>query len=99
MMKNKYFYYISIALLLIALGSLPYGYYTFLRIFICITALYTLVENKLSSLFFFGWIFTAIIYNPIIRINLEKADWIPVNIVTALFIGYYLWTANKTHKE
>lgn len=99
MMKNKHFYYISVALLLIALSSLPYGYYTFLRIFICITALYTLVEGKLSSLFFLGWIFTAIIYNPIIKIHLEKEDWTLVNIVTALFIGYYLWKANKLPKK
>ena len=99
-MKNyRYFYYISIALLLITLDSLPYGYYTFLRIFIYITALYTLVESKLSSLFFFGWIFMAIIYNPIIKIHLEKEDWTPVNIITAMFVGYYLWTINKAQKE
>ena len=95
-LNYKHFYYILIILLLIALGDLSYGYYSFLRIFTFIISVYTLRKNNLSTILFGGWIFTAIIYNPIIKIHLEKENWILVNIISTIFIGYYLWKTNKS---
>lgn len=92
MKHTKYFYYISILLLILALlGGLPYGYYTFLKIFIFITALYTLFDKEHTSFFFFCWLFTAILYNPFIKIHLGRDNWEIINLLTVLFIVIYLW--------
>lgn len=76
---------IAIIILLIAFGRLPYGYYTFVRIFICGVSVYSafLLMKKDSN--YLGWLFIiiGILYNPIIPIYLTREIWQYLNIITA----------------
>ncbi|MBU1873615.1 hypothetical protein KJ688_07790 [bacterium] len=80
---------IASALLFIAIFDLPYGYFIFLRIFICILAClsaYTASEYKNKT---WVWIFgiTAILFNPIIPIYLDKEIWTVLDILAAILFA------------
>lgn len=83
--------YISIILLLCALASMPYGYYTFLKLFIFFTAGAVLLDKDHKSFIFFSWVFIAILYNPFMIIRFPRDTWEIINIITVLFIAFYLW--------
>ena len=73
------------ALLLLAIATLPIGYYTFLRIVVCIASVVLCVvyfENKKPLAIIFGAI--AILFNPILPIYLSKEIWIPIDVITAI---------------
>jgi hypothetical protein len=79
----------AFGLLLFAMGSLPYGYYQFLRIAITIIASVNAFhffksENKIPFILFLA---IAILYNPILPIYLTKSIWIPINLISGLFFG------------
>ena len=87
---------IACLLLLIAIAPMPYGYYQFLRIAITIVAgitAYDLYEKKQNN-WLFAFVLIMILYNPIIEIHLNKANWKPINIITAVFFGIFA-LANK----
>lgn len=80
---------IACGLLLIAIASLPYGYYRFLRITITIIAginAFSVFEKK-NKLLFFGFLLVAILFNPLIPIYLDKATWTPIDLIAGLFFG------------
>lgn len=87
------FLLIPAAFLVIApLLPLPYGFYTFLRLIVSITAgfiIYNIFKsyggiNEISIVF--GLI--LILYNPIVPVHLTKAIWLPLNLITA---GIYIY--------
>ena len=89
-MKNlKTYLFIGCALLLIAILPMPYGYYEFMRIVITLVASINAFElyktNK--SVLLVVFVSIIILYNPIFAIHLNKAVWIPINILTGLFFG------------
>ena len=91
-MKNlKTHLFIGCILLLLAVMPMPYGYYQFLRIAITIVASINAFElynkNKTSLLVVFVSI--IILYNPIIPIHLSKEIWMPINLLTAVFLGVF----------
>ena len=76
-------------LLLIAIASLPYGYYQFLRIVITIIAVinaFSVFESE-SKILFYVFILVAILFNPLIPIYLDKATWTPIDLIVGLFFG------------
>lgn len=82
------------SLLIIALAFLdmPYGFYTFLRIFLFITSIFYLYNTpKDSPLFLLSWLICAIIYNPIIPLELRRSEWQLVNICTMAYIIFWIW--------
>ena len=79
---------IPVVMLVLAPMPFPYGYYTLLRIIICIASgLICVIEydtkNANAWVIIFG-IF-ALLYNPIFPVHLTRAIWTPINITTALF--------------
>lgn len=74
-------------LCILALADMPYGYYTFLRIVVFGSTLYGAywLANAMSLLM---WVFIAmaVLYNPIIRIHLDRETWEVWNIITAVFL-------------
>lgn len=83
-----------VALIVIALAFLdmPYGFYTFLRIFLFITSIYYLYNTpKEEHLFLLAWLICAIVYNPIIPLELRRSEWQPVNICTMAYIIFWIW--------
>jgi hypothetical protein len=81
---------IAMVLLLVALLSLPYGYYTFLRFVITGVAIYyawAINELKIKKDFWFwALVVMAVLYNPIIPVYLQsKGVWSVINILTVVF--------------
>jgi len=87
-------------LILAPLISFPYGFYTFLRLLITISAAIIIFQNfkfagginEISILF--GLIF--ILYNPIIPVHLSREIWMPINFITS---GVYIYGYFKVKKS
>jgi len=91
-MKNlKTYLFIGCALLLLAVAPMPYGYYQFMRIAITLVASINAFElyNKNKSVLRVVFVSIIILYNPIFAIHLSKAIWIPINLLTAVFLGLF----------
>ncbi len=83
---------LSAIFLVLAVSSLPYGYYTFLRVFLTITAIYYIYFlNKLNRIFFI-WLFIliAIVFNPIFPVYLEKEQWIMIDLFVAALLAIFI---------
>ena len=80
---------IAVAMLLISLADLPYGYYQLLRFVICGVAVYVAYTaynwQKIWVVWLFG--FVALLFNPLIPIYLSREIWQPIDVIcTILFI-------------
>ena len=104
--KNKFRVYvngyfisriIAIILLLVAIGDLPYGFYTLLRFIVCGVAAYgALISNELEK-DIWTWIFgiIAILFNPLIPIHLDKGIWTIIDIIVAAILLSSLFLIRK----
>jgi hypothetical protein len=78
-------------MLLLAVLPLPYGYYTLLRLVVCLASLIHAA---------FGWQylkpvafisgFLAILFNPLIPIHLDKEVWLVIDIAAAIY-QFIVW--------
>jgi hypothetical protein len=79
----------------------PYGYYVLLRVMICaICAYLAFAAFEQQQL---GWVWvlaiTAVVYNPVIRVHLNREIWSGVNIATMILLALTIWTIRPTRKE
>ena len=90
----------AILLILAPLISFPYGFYMFLRLIVTITSIIIVIYNIKAAggvnetTILFGLI--AILYNPIIPVNLTREIWMPINFVTS---GIYIYCLLKIRKN
>lgn len=86
----------SIFLIGATISGLPYGYYTFLRILVSITALLFLVDSirRQANIAVFIFLFILILFNPIFVVHLDRGLWKIIDIVCALF--FWLVVADET---
>lgn len=72
-------------LLLAALGDHPYGYYTFLRWVVFLSAglvAWVAWESDVQpATFLFAAI--ALLFNPLVPVTMEKSTWAPIDVVCA----------------
>lgn len=85
---------LTIALLLLAIFDLPYGYYVFLRWEVSLASAflaYLMYDFKKT---FWTVIFcaTAILFNPIVPIYLSKDVWQVLDLVVATIFGFSFFT-------
>lgn len=85
---------IAAILLILAIPSgWPYGFYTFLRFAISITAVIVAWGFYKSHLPAWAFIFgsVAFLFNPLIPIHLSKSSWVPVDLISAVlfFLAAY----------
>lgn len=81
---------ITAILSLIGCFPLPIGYYTFLRIVICISCIVIIVHDKDRGVNITNilWAVVAVLFNPIFPVYLhEKAIWIVLDIIAAILFG------------
>ncbi len=73
------------ALLLVALGTHPYGYYTFLRWAVCLSAGIVAWVAWQSRVRLAAWAFLAVgvLFNPVIPIYMARSEWQPIDAVCA----------------
>ncbi len=80
--------YIVVAMLFISVAPLPYGYYTLLRLVVCgvfgYSAYIAYTRNSKSLPWIYG--FMAVLFNPIIKINLPKEYWVVVDVVAGILL-------------
>ena len=81
----------------------PYGYYILLRL-VCCSAMAYLAMQALSCKKQ-GWVWilavTALVYNPVFRIHLNRSLWSVINIVTIAiaWAGAYSLNSNQAKKS
>jgi hypothetical protein len=83
---------------LVALGSMPYGYYMLLRFVLCVVCVYYLLQSSpvLSSGHRVALGGLAVLYNPVLPVHLaSKPLWSLVNLGTVI----YLWVLAKYHTQ
>jgi hypothetical protein len=90
--------YIASGLLALGAAPLPYGYYTFLRLFACgvfAMAAYASYSRKHRVLpYVFGGL--ALLFNPLVKVHLPKEVWAAVDLASA---GFLLATAKHVRAE
>ncbi len=96
---------VACALLLLALLRMPYGYYTFLRIFVSFWgicyALVCLSTDKGKHIAIIP-ICLVILYNPVIPIYLKRDTWEVLNLVTIpamLIIAHFAYVFDKKESD
>ena len=91
---------ILIILLLLAILTLPYGYYILFRFIVCvgvIRELFLAPSNNTDTTI--SLVAIAVLYNPIIKMALGRPIWTIVNIITALYFIFYLSKKIKYNKK
>ena len=90
-MNSKVFWIAPIIIMAIGFLPMPYGYYNLSRLVVCGCSIYFAYQlyQRQDITFVWSFGFLAILYNPIIPVNLyEKQIWMIVNIVTALIFVF-----------
>jgi hypothetical protein len=75
----------SIAMLIAAVtGDWPYGFYQLLRIVVCGTAIYAVVQTLNRQ--YWPWILggLAILFNPFLPVSFEREEWQPIDFGAAI---------------
>ena len=77
---------VAAAVALIAIADLPYGYYTFMRLVVCATAVFVVVIAAKSGQTWAIWLFGILgfLFNPVIPVHLTKGIWQPLDLVAAV---------------
>lgn len=89
--KSYRWFLLPAALLLVGLLPLPYGYYTFLRIIVCLSAaiaayLAFKACNRMDA-FVATSVAVAIVFNPVIPVYLNKGLWSVIDVVAAIWFA------------
>jgi len=81
---------VAAGLCLVAIAHLPYGYYVFLRWIVSTSSVaigLALLQRQRPGTALLAW-GLAILYNPLIRISLDRTAWSVVNVASALVLVY-----------
>ncbi|TBA92530.1 DUF6804 family protein [Rhizobium ruizarguesonis] len=78
---------VPVALLVVAVFPLPYGYYSFLRFAITLSAAYLAWEAYREKDAFNGWSLilsmVALLFNPLIPVYLDRGSWFIIDLAVA----------------
>lgn len=91
---NKLICYVSAIALMLGLLSLPFGYYTLLRIIVCIAAGYIVYREYSFKGVWNNWVLIfsliALLFNPLFVIFLSRSLWFFIDIFCAgLFVAHF----------
>lgn len=92
---------IGVAMLAWALAPInPYGYYVLLRIVVC--GIFVYLAVKAHGLNKTGWAWglgiTAVIYNPLLRVHLNRDIWSLVNLATIVLLVITVWALRQSSR-
>ncbi|MFN7174070.1 MAG: DUF6804 family protein [Thermaurantiacus tibetensis] len=86
-------WFIPCAGLLVALTDMPYGFYTLLRFLVCGAAGWLAWAQHARAGRVDSWVVAlavvAVIYNPVLRIRLDRETWEAVNLLTFALFGVH----------
>ena len=77
---------VAVALLLVALGQHPYGYYQILRWAVCGTSVFTAIVAYSGGKTGWVWAFgiMAVLFNPLAPIHMNRETWAMVDVVSGI---------------
>lgn len=91
------------ALLLLALLPWPYGFYTFLRLGVCLVCAWLAYEQWKLDYAVSAWVVVlgaiALLYNPLLTVHLTREIWSVLNLLTAFVIVCHLWSLRRLMKK
>lgn len=101
MFLMKYLYLILVAMMLLCLAPMPYGYYTLVR-FVAMIAFgvfaYTYYQKEEKALAVtFGAL--AVLFQPLIKIALGRTMWNVVDVAVAVLLVVCFFRERGTRKE
>lgn len=89
---SRLYLLIPAVLLMLAVLPMPYGFYTFLRIAVTLSAVITayVIYQESQSL---GWEvvsmgLVAILFNPVFQVSLSRTTWLPIDLLCAALFFY-----------
>lgn len=73
-------------MLFVALGSLPYSYYTLMRFAVCVIGGYGAFLASERQQQFWMWAFgvTALLFNPFVPVRLDRATWAVLDLAAGV---------------
>jgi hypothetical protein len=89
------------ALLFIAAFPLPYGFYTFLKIVVCLAAGYLAYQGYITrtpGIWPWLWSVVAVVFNPIVAITMSKEVWALVDIITGAIFSFVAFRGYKQRR-
>ena len=90
--------YFCSALLAFAVFPLPYGYYGLLRFCVTVVAIYCAYDSykkKAEGYYLIGFLFVAVLFNPLIPVYFDKTIWAVIDVLLACAFFWY----GKNYKE
>ena len=77
---------VSVLMLMLALLDWPYGYYILLRFIVCGSAVFIALLSYEAEKQWLMWIaiFAALLFNPFIRVHLDREVWAVIDVVCAI---------------
>lgn len=76
----------------------PYGYYTLLRLVVCVCGgiiAFQAWPKRALWTFLFG--FVALLFNPIVKVGLDRDTWVPIDVaVGVLFVAHGFLSQRQT---
>jgi hypothetical protein len=88
----------SIVMLFLAVfGRWPYGFYTLLRIVVCVSATYLALQARRHMKTFWLWLMvgTALLFNPVVPVALRRSNWQPLDFIAAVVFAISLLTIRE----
>ena len=90
MLMSPVFWYVPAVMLFVAVGPMPYGYYTLLRWIVCAACIFLVSQEYdlrgVASVGVFGFTGLAVLFNPLIPIPLTREIWAPINVGAAIVL-------------
>lgn len=92
---------VAAVMLLLAMATLPYGYYQILRWVVCAASAYIAYTAYACGKVWATWVFgfVAILFNPILPIHLTKEIWRPINFICAVLYASSVLFLKKPSRE
>lgn len=93
----RYLCWAAAALMLIALLKLPYGYYQFLRVVVCLVGIIAAVRfyGVGQVPFAIASALTAIIFNPVAPLHFDRETWMYLNAAGAAIFATLGWRVSQ----
>lgn len=83
----------------LALLDLPYGYFIFLRVAVCLSATFIAYSTwTRGPLWGAAFAALAILFNPIFRVHLDRETWQPINLLAAALYIAHWWFVGRASK-
>jgi hypothetical protein len=89
---------IAAVMAFIAIADLPYGYYTFMRLVVCATAVFAAIVAVKSKQMWAVWACStlALLFNPIVPVHLTKSLWQPLDFIAGAMLVAAAVTVRRT---